>query len=248
MNPDPWSALAAELERWSGAPALLWWRDDDAVSAGRALDKLLAVRTECNLPIALACVPAMAETSLARALDEMPVVRTLAHGWDHRNHAPPGAPSAELAHGRDSRQVLTELATGRDRLAQLFGDKFLPVLVPPYNRVDAALVPVIRRAGFTALSVEGDFTSYGMLSRNVHVDVTDWRIGTATGTASALRRLVGALRLRRIGIINRSVPIGILTHHLVHDAASWKLTSEILRQLIACKSVIFPQIEEIFAP
>jgi hypothetical protein len=77
-----------------------------------------------------------------------------------------------------------------------------------------------------AISVDGDLALLPMPRRNVHVDVNDWRTGTAadtvTGTAadtvSGLRGVIGAARLRRLRLVKRSAPVGI---HFAHDAASW---------------------------
>jgi peptidoglycan/xylan/chitin deacetylase (PgdA/CDA1 family) len=244
---DPWNALIVELDRWTGAPAVLWWRDDDAVAASPALDRLLALRAAVGIPLAIASIPATAQASLAQALATSSDIRVLAHGWDHRNHAPHGAPTAELAAGRDRNTVLTELRTGRERLAELFSTRFLPVLVPPYNRIDRALVSVVCQAGFRAISIDWDFAGLAMPCRNVHIDVNDWRRGTAMEAMQAVRTLVGALRLRRLGLVGRLAPIGVLTHHLAHDEASWELARSLLERLRAHRSVIFAPIEEIFA-
>ena len=40
-----WQALAGELDRWqrAGRRADFWWRDDDAVAPGLALERLLGL-------------------------------------------------------------------------------------------------------------------------------------------------------------------------------------------------------------
>jgi peptidoglycan/xylan/chitin deacetylase (PgdA/CDA1 family) len=246
IGSDPWRALSDELDEWAQASAVLWWRDDDAVAATSSLDMLLAIQADHAVPLAVASVPVAVDASLVRALEHTAVVRVLAHGWDHRNHAPPGMPRAELDRGRAQSDILTQLAAGRQRLADLFGLQFLPVLVPPFNRIDPALLPIVRQAGLTALSVDGDFTLLPMQNNNVHVDVCDWHTGTAIDATDAVRRLIGALRLRRLGLVKRSAPIGLLTHHLVHDAAGWRLIRALLSHLVAHKSVAFLPIERIF--
>jgi hypothetical protein len=60
------------------------------------------VRAESPVPLAITGVPAAAEALLAPALHGTSALRMLAHGWDHRNHAPPGAPSAEHGPGEPS--------------------------------------------------------------------------------------------------------------------------------------------------
>ena len=135
-----WAALAEELDRWAEVkrPASFWWRDDDAVAATPALDSLLALSERHRAPLALAVIPAAAGTGLAEALaGSAAPVTVFQHGFAHRNHAPSGEKAAELGDHRDVATVAAELADGRDRLAALFADRFLPAMVPPWNRIGA---------------------------------------------------------------------------------------------------------------
>ncbi|HYE00178.1 MAG TPA: hypothetical protein VEH84_12405, partial [Alphaproteobacteria bacterium] len=144
-----WDGLARELDLWgaAGRVATLWWRDDDAVAATPALDRLLAPA----LPLTLAVIPAAAEPGLAERLRTAPAVTVAQHGWSHADHAPPGAKSIELG-GRPAAAVAADLAAGRDRLAALFGERFRPVLVPPWNRIDPAVLPLLPGLGYAGLS------------------------------------------------------------------------------------------------
>jgi hypothetical protein len=99
VGPSPWSALERELSRWPAGQARFWWRDDDAVAATAALDRLLALRNALDIPLALAVIPATAEVSLATRVNATPpdAVRVLLHGWDHRDHGGHSGPKAELS-------------------------------------------------------------------------------------------------------------------------------------------------------
>src|ERR1700693_5805783 len=85
-----WSALEAELDIWqsAGRTASFWWRDDDAITRTRALDRLLELSEDA--PIAVAVVPGYAEKALAERLADVAAVTVLQHGWRHINHAPAG--------------------------------------------------------------------------------------------------------------------------------------------------------------
>jgi len=97
-----WEDLAAELARWraQGRTATFWWRDDDAVENTPALGRLLDLRNNLQVPLALAVVPAPAKRSLVDALGYTSATAVLQHGWSHRNHGLPGGTKIELGAGR----------------------------------------------------------------------------------------------------------------------------------------------------
>lgn len=219
--------MDAALDGWTGPPLTVWWRDDDAVADTPALRRLLALRSQLELPLALAVIPSGAEPGLADVLPKQGV-DVLAHGWDHRNHARPGHPMAELAFGRDPAEVVAQLTAGRERLMQLFGPLFRPVLVPPFNQLSLHLTGCLAASGFTHVSIDRDFGPHGLLSVNVHADIMDWTTGTAADPRSIIRGLLAAIRLRRLHLVDPAEPIGIMTHHLAHDEAAWEIVEALL--------------------
>ncbi len=92
-----------------------------------------------DLPLALAVIPKGATTALAERLRTEPRVAVLQHGWQHKNHAAEGEKKIELGGERPTAEVLDELRRGCERLQTLFPEKFLPVLVPPWNRIADAV-------------------------------------------------------------------------------------------------------------
>ncbi len=145
-----WRAIDEELARWreAGREPVLWWRDDDATDATPALDRLLDLQREAKVPLALAIVPANATAALAERLAQTPGVDLLQHGYAHTNHAPAPDKKMELGPHRPAMFVLGELGTGRMALERLFGNRVLPVLVPPWNRIAPALVPTLPEVGY----------------------------------------------------------------------------------------------------
>jgi hypothetical protein len=233
-----WADLERELDAWGGdgQVATLWWRDDDAVRLTPALGRLLALAA--GTPLSLALIPGRliadeAEALAGRLRDET-AVSALQHGWMHTNHAAPGAKKAELGDERPTAAILAELASGWQRLSGLFGALALPVLTPPWNRIAAALVPRLRNAGLRGLSAAGPRAgrepSPGLVQVNTHADLVAWTGDRGfVGAPVALGRIVGHLRARRMDAADRAEPTGILTHHLVQDAA----TESFLRRLLA---------------
>ena len=238
-----WSDLELELRQWQAADltARLWLRDDDAVGPTPALDRLLAVWR--GVPLALAVIPQSCEV--------IPLpdrVRVLQHGWTHRNHAPPGAKKQELGH-RDPEDCLLDLAHGQARLQQCFGAAALPVLVPPWNRIDPLLVPDLPRLGFAGLSTMGPEPAppAGLRQVNVHADLIQWRpVRCFAGPEAVLAALVAGLAARRAGTVPATAPFGLLTHQLVHDEALWAFLAELAERLCDHPAVSWPSIDAIF--
>jgi hypothetical protein len=124
------------------------------------------------------------------------------------------------------------LQVARERL----GAKLLPVFVPPWNRISGELIPHLPRLGFTGLSTFTDrgvaSPASGLLQINTHVDPIGWH-----GTRSVVepQRIIAALTSaieRRIaGDTDRDEPIGLLTHHLVHDEVVWMLSERLIAHL-----------------
>lgn len=178
LRASAWTTLTAELDRWAevGRTASFWWRDDDAVAETPALDSLLDLSERHLVPLALAVIPDGVETGLAERLarSAAPVI-VLQHGFAHRNHAPAGEKSVELGDHRAVEAVTEELALGRDRLAALFGDRFVPIMVPPWNRIGAGVEAALPGLGFGGLSTFGPRPAAGLGYLNTHVDIIDWR-------------------------------------------------------------------------
>lgn len=227
-----WDLLAREWDLWraAGRTPTLWWRDDDAVAATPALEELQRVALA---PLALAVIPAAPDRPLQDSLRDLmsrwPQAFVLQHGIAHRSHAEAGAKNSEFPATRPIAEMTTGLVAGLTRLQNMFGAQFLPVLTPPWNRlapVWAAHLPAMGFRGLTRFS-EPPFKAPelvpGLLEINTQVDVIDWRGSRCfIGQDAALGRLVGHLAARRAGLTTAGTPTGLLTHHLVHDTATWR--------------------------
>ncbi|AGS24668.1 polysaccharide deacetylase family protein [Rhizobium etli] len=221
-----WEPLYRELDRWqaAGRTARFWLRDDDAVEPTPDLDTLLELTGESAVPLTLAVIPALTGEALAARLARDAGITVAVHGWSHTNHAGPERKKQELGAERPADVVLAELREGLRLLERLHPDRFQPILVPPWNRIDAALISALPGLGFAALSVYGRARPGGPLPLlNTHVDIIDWQ-GTRGGRSEAelVAELVAELSDRFAG---RDEPVGLLTHHLVHDVAAWDFLS-----------------------
>jgi hypothetical protein len=247
--------LLDELDRWAaaGRTATLWWRDDDACEMTESLSRLLAVRDALGVPLGLAVIPAKAQASLASGLPASADIALLQHGYAHRNHSPDLRRKSELGADRPVWDAVAELMAGRERLARVVGDRPLPILVPPWNRIDAGLVALLPGLGYTGLSTFAPRTqreaASGVTIVNTHIDVIDW-LGSRkfVGEAAAVAAATAHLASRRTGAVDAGEPTGLLTHHLVHDAATWSFLERFLAATAGHRAARWLPVAEAFAP
>ncbi len=229
MNAD-WSLFHTALDRIAdtGKQAQFWLRDDDAISVTAALRQLAQWADSADTEILLALVPSMADQELAALIAATPALVGAVHGWAHQNHAPDSEKKQELGSHRPIETVCAELAGAYQRTAQVCGDRMLPVLVPPWNRISPDVVQCLPELGFSGISTFADaFTDHpipGLQVQNSHIDIIAWR-GNRGGRPSIdlIKEMVTALEQRAAN----GQPIGILSHHLVHDAAAWSFLDDL---------------------
>ncbi|NTF08854.1 polysaccharide deacetylase family protein [Agrobacterium rubi] len=195
-----------------------WLRDDDATQPSPALDRLLDLSARYAVPMTLAVIPEPTGDALAKRLETTSGIDVAVHGWAHRNHARPEEKKRELGLHRPLETVLDELKSGLTKLQSLHGPRFVPVLVPPWNRIDQTVIEHLPQAGYRALSVYGPEKLDALPLLNTHVDVIDWR-GTRGGKNHDLLFAETAERLRQADETGGMT--GILTHHLDHDESVW---------------------------
>ncbi|WP_062212609.1 polysaccharide deacetylase family protein [Aureimonas sp. AU12] len=250
IDPTDAAPLNAELDRWEegGLTLPLWWRDDDAADDTPALRRLMALADRHRAVPALAVIPEPATPALAAVLSGGDA-HVLQHGWRHRNHAAPGGRAVECGGDRDLQPILDEFAGGRERLAALFGDRFLPVMVPPWNRIEPRVSQALPAAGYIGLSTFGppEAAPPGLRAINGDLDVVRWKGGARFAGATKLcRSMVEDLALRRAAGDGR--PFALLTHHLAHDEATWDFLAALLPMLSRHPAVRWRDAATLFAP
>lgn len=249
-----WQLFFDELARWrdAGRRVDFWWRDDDATEPTAALERLVALSGDTATPLALAVIPADAKASLAGLL--RPTVTVLQHGVAHRDGAGAGEKKSEFPASQSPDEALQRLRWGRQRLEQLLGPGVLPVLVPPWNRISApGLVGRLSGAGYCGLSRFGarpaGMQPAGLVQINTHVDVIDWKGSRGfVGEDAALGQAVRHLAARRTGTDGSGEPTGWLTHHAVHDAATWAFLQQLLAATAGVGGVVWRSAPQLFVP
>ncbi|MDM5178269.1 polysaccharide deacetylase family protein [Massilia sp. DJPM01] len=232
--PDQFAPLREELTYWQAtrSECAFWWRDDDLVDDSAALRRLAALSQRHQAPVLMAVIPAQADAALAQVTaDAMPTLVYCQHGWDHVNHEAPGQPSSEFGPGRDPQAAEADLMQGAGRLRALFGERFLAVMVPPWNTLAPALaarLPALGLHGLSQYLFQPRGTAVdGLVRVDTHLDIVDWSAGAGVREPGALvERLVSILQLRRAGQLGE--PLGILTHHRVMADGSWRFLEQLL--------------------
>lgn len=220
----------------AGRPLRLWWRDDDAAEWTPALARLLDLAARLALPLAVAAVPArLTDTARAR-LRAVPQVTLLVHGLAHTNHAPPGAKKAEFGPHRPLAAMRRDLIEARQRLPEA-----APVFVPPWNRIDPAIVPSLTELGFCGLSTHGAIRlpTPGLIQVNTWIDPIDWRGSRCfLATPAILAQLDAAAQ--------HGGPVGLLTHHAAMNEEMWQFLDELLHSLVRYHAAHWSTVGDLF--
>jgi hypothetical protein len=166
------------------------------------------------------------------------------------NGAPPEAKKGEFTHG--PLDQLIERAGRALELAAPLGARVLPVFVPPWNRIAPELVPYLPRLGYRGLSTFSDRgereAAPGLVQVNTHVDPIAWRAGGgALDEATVFYQFARAIEARLAGTADPDEPIGLLTHHLVHDEAVWRVVESLLDRLSRTAKLSYVSAGEAFS-
>lgn len=220
--------LNSELREWNklGKRPRLFLRDDDALDVSGQLERLQTLCARWDIPVLVAVIPNFATEDLAKFINQHPLLTPAVHGFAHTNHAGANEKKCELGDARPTEIVLEELATGRKKLQQMFGETLSGFLVPPWNRIGAAVAERVEEAGFGAISGFGIKTPPpGAIWVNTHVDIIDWKNNkVAKGLELVMAELANSLAHSRQHDFH---PVGVLTHHLVHSDAGWEMLSQL---------------------
>jgi hypothetical protein len=229
-----WRQFEQECQYWkrAGESLSLWWRDDDANQEHQALSQLVALARKRQIPLALATVPYQVDPFLRELVADAPL-SILQHGYQHLNFAPANEKKQELGLHRDPGVIEKEITQGKVMLQDLFDGQFVPVMVPPWNRIARELLVLLKRCGFAAVSCYGvaQNSDFPLPRINTHVDIIDFRAGRKfLGTEAVLELLLAHLRARRLGEIDKHETTGLLSHHLDHDSACWDFCEELFNR------------------
>ena len=220
-----WTALERELDAWAqeGQTATFWWRDDDAGADAAKLKELLHLRQGLGVPLAMAVVPDWLTPDVASLIAGVGDIHVLQHGVAHADHSGGRGRRMELCAGALPSGLRQALIRSRNVLRTSFPSSLIEVMVPPWNRIDEAVLSILAGSGFLGLSTLGPrrgAREHGLVVNNVHIDIIDWKAGRRfAGDEACLEASARHLESRRRGAADPAETTGLMTHHLVHDAA-----------------------------
>lgn len=235
MTQINWQPLMEEFQHWQDADLTLpfWWRDDDATEPTPALHRLIELATEFDVPVHMAVIPKHAKPKLAQYVSSTPMIIPVVHGWSHESHAPTDQKKAEFGVSRPIEDCAQDAITGLQALSDLFGDRLKPMFVPPWNRINPDLGVHLVAIGYDTLSTysprKSPFAAPNLEQINTHLDPIAWHDGRSLVASDVLvAQMVKLMQDRRLGHTDNTEPLGLLTHHLVHDEPIWEFVKQFL--------------------
>jgi len=215
--------LGSELRLWAkaGRTPVLWWRDDDARGPTGALEQLLNLSRRHQAPLTLAAIAGPHLPLLVRRIERVAGVEIAVHGFQHLNRQPEGRGFGEIVETDEIEWVRSQLRT---TVMAFHRAGVTPSLfVPPWNNLQPQLMAALPDSPLRAVSGFDQTTSVadGVARLDAHLDVLRWKDGARfRGQWKFLIRMRRLLQQRRLAG-QWDQPIGLLTHHLDHDHATW---------------------------
>jgi hypothetical protein len=224
--------LEAALDA-AAAPVTFFFRDDDAGWADARLATLLDVFARREVPIDLAAIPVSVTPPLARTLLARAERQPLAihqHGYLHVSHEVEGR-RCEFGPNRPAAAQRGDIAAGRRRLEQLFGDALEPVFTPPWNRCTAATGACLLELGIGVLSRDRTAAPLeldGLAELPVQVDWFAKRKGAPLGRAAVGEQLAARAA--------EPAPLGVMLHHAEMEDEDMAAVGDLLDLVAAHES------------
>lgn len=222
--------LGRELRLWAeaGHSPVLWWRDDDARAPNEALDRLLDLSRRHGAPLTLAAIAGPHLAALVRRVEVEPTVEMAVHGFKHINRQPAGRGFGEVLPEDSQEWVRAQL---RATVMAFHKAGAQPSLfVPPWNNLAPQVIEAIGDSSLTAVSAFGQDrgAAEGVARLDTHLDVLRWKGGGRfRGRWRFLSRMRRLMASRRVSG-RWDEPMGLLTHHMDHDAATWAFLDQFL--------------------
>lgn len=217
---NAWEKISDELDLWTRERrrTAFWWRDDDAADTSSNLARMTEVASSHRVHIGLSVIPLRRTERLLKFVRQHRNLDVLVHGYAHKSHARDGEAKREFSGSRSIADMAQDLANALALNQDAFGQRGLPVLVPPWNRISPGLLRELPKLGFQGISTwkPRPETGHirGLKQVNAHLDPVNWRAGRVIKPeAQVASLLLRKLRWRRANPRRAVEPLGLLTHH-----------------------------------
>lgn len=216
-RPPRWrESLALAIQRGVGNhSSAVFFRADDIGAGGKAFEVLCQIFRNHQVPLAMAVVPAWLSAArreqLFRAAPvEEPYWGWHQHGWRHVNWQRTGKKS-EFGEERPFEKQWRDIMQGRQKMQYIFGDHFIQVFTPPWNRLSNATIRILQQLDFKGVSLAGPFprgTKLPIALANLRVQM-DLHTRKARNGPEDFQHLLVELET----LVGRKEPFGIMIHH-----------------------------------
>ena len=264
-----WDDVRCELDCWieRGLKVRFWVRDDDACEMSSSLAHLHEFATRHDITIGLAAIPSKIHPSLPQFMkDEGRRFHPMCHGWQHINYAPAGHKPSEFGNERPMSLLIQDAQWALSTFRKFFPNPDV-VFVPPFGQISRAMIKALPGIGFAGLSAgpgwferkklrlssctvripRVNIASWSVIPRlDVQIDPIDWQQRTAHSADTICEAIVRCLRLRRMGFLPSDTPVGLVTHHVDHDAKVWEICDDVLDFLRCHDAVEFLHVDQFF--
>ncbi len=138
----------------------IFFRADGVGAAGQAFEAVCRLFRHHGVPLALAVVPAwLSPARQKRLFSTAPLDEELwgwhQHGWRHVNWQDSGRTS-EFGANRPPERQHADILQGRQKMEAHFGQHFVPIFTPPWNRFSPATVKALQALEFKGISTAGE--------------------------------------------------------------------------------------------
>jgi hypothetical protein len=233
--PDNWRQdliTALECDLGSHRPCL-FFRADDIGAGGRPFQALCQLFRSHQIPLAMAVVPAWltgvrAKQLFAAAPLDEPLWGWHQHGWRHVN-CQRNEEKSEFGEQRPAEKQWRDIRMGLKKMTEVFGEHFVPVFTPPWNRLPAATLRILQKLDFKAVSMTKPFpssirSSIGLKNLRIQLDLHTRKEKNADADFLALLGELSAL-------ITKKEPVGIMLHHQRMPPFAFEFLNELLHLL-----------------
>ncbi len=203
-------------------------RDDDIDVVEDSLARLLEVCRRQQAPVSLAVIPggltAEASAFLREQMARNPgMIELHQHGWKHLNHESQGR-KCEFGASRPAGEQYADIAAGKARMDEAFGEAWFPAFTPPWNRCTGDTCRAIERLGFHVFSADHRVAGYRFRQAPVTLDLYRWKGNPALRPESEIASELAAQ-------VEAGHPVGLLLHHKVMDAAAFEYLETLLTEI-----------------
>ena len=142
------------------------------------LEELLRLRQGLGVPLAMAVVPDWLVPDVTALIAGAGDIHVLQHGVAHADYSGGRGRRMELCGGALPSGLRQALIRSRNVLSTSFPSSLIEVMVPPWNRIDEAVLSILAGSGFLGLSTLGPRCAerrHGLVVNNVHIDIIDWK-------------------------------------------------------------------------